>query len=37
VRRLIKFILGAVVLVVLVAGGLLAWYVISDDAPSWSP
>lgn len=32
-RRLIKFILGAVVLVVLVAGGLLAWYIISDDAP----
>jgi polyisoprenoid-binding protein YceI len=33
VRRLIKFVLGAAVLVVLVAGGLLAWYLISDDAP----
>ena len=32
-RRLIKFVVGAVVLVVLVAGGLLAWYLVSDDAP----
>jgi polyisoprenoid-binding protein YceI len=33
VRRLIKFVLVAVVIVVLVAGGLFAWYIISDDAP----
>jgi polyisoprenoid-binding protein YceI len=33
VRRLIKLVLGAVVVVVLVAGGLFAWYIISGDAP----
>jgi polyisoprenoid-binding protein YceI len=33
VRRLIKFVLVAVIVVVLAVGGLLAWYVVTDDAP----
>jgi polyisoprenoid-binding protein YceI len=34
VRRAIKLLVGAVVLVVLVAGGVLAWYLVSDRAPA---
>jgi polyisoprenoid-binding protein YceI len=34
VRRLVKLLVGAVVVVVLVAGGMFAWYLISDRAPA---
>jgi polyisoprenoid-binding protein YceI len=34
VRRALKFLVGAVVVVMLVAGGLLAWYIVNDDAPA---
>jgi polyisoprenoid-binding protein YceI len=33
VRRAIKYLVGAIVLVALVAGGLFAWYVLGDNAP----
>ncbi len=33
-RRAFKFLVGALVLVVLVAGGLLAWYVFGNPAPA---
>ena len=33
-RRAVKFLIGAVVVVILVAGGLFAWYVYGDNAPA---
>jgi polyisoprenoid-binding protein YceI len=33
VRRAFKLLIGAVVLVVLVVGGFVAWYVLADNAP----
>ncbi len=33
-RRAVKLLAGAVVVIVLVAGGLFAWYLISDRAPA---